>query len=55
MLWGDSDPCFAVADGERVADAIPDADLWAVTDTGHVVPDECPDEMAAAVGAFLSG
>lgn len=55
VLWGDEDPFFAVAVGERTADAIPDADLQVVTGTGHFVPEECPDEVAAAVGAFLSG
>ena len=46
LLWGDEDPFFTVAVGERVRATLPDALLKVYAYTGHFVPEERPLESA---------
>lgn len=54
VLWGDGDPFFSVAVGQRTADAIPGARLHVLPDTGHFVPEEQPARVADEMDRFLS-
>lgn len=55
VVWGDSDPFFAVEVGERTRDAIPGARLEVYPRTGHFVPEEQPELLAADLrNAFAS-
>lgn len=55
VLWGDSDPFFSVAVGERTAKAISGARLHVLTETGHFVPEEQPALVAQEFETFLTG
>ncbi len=46
VVWGDEDPFFDVAVGERIRAALPDAVLKVYAFTGHFVPEERPIETA---------
>lgn len=48
VLWGDQDPFFPVQVGERTAAAM-SARFRLLRGCGHFVPEERPDEVAAAV------
>lgn len=50
VLWGDHDPFFAIAQGERLAAAIPGARFRVAGGCGHFLPDECPALFATIVG-----
>ncbi|WP_435074701.1 alpha/beta fold hydrolase [Halorubrum sp. HHNYT27] len=54
ILWGDSDPFFSTAVGERMRAAIADAELIVFDETGHFVPEERPMDVAAAILTFYS-
>lgn len=49
VLWGDGDPFFAVAVGERTAAHIPAARFRLLAHCGHFIPEERPQAVAAAV------
>jgi pimeloyl-ACP methyl ester carboxylesterase len=49
VLWGDGDPFFPVAVGERTTARIPGATLRVLPNCGHFVPEERPEAIAAAV------
>ncbi len=51
VLWGDRDPFFALAQGVRLAAAIPQAELRVLNGAGHFLPAERPAEVAAAIAA----
>jgi pimeloyl-ACP methyl ester carboxylesterase len=53
VLWGDHDPFFSVSQGERLAAAISGATFQVVPDAGHFLPEERPDEVAAAIRAVV--
>jgi len=55
VLWGDRDPFFPVAEGHRVAAAIPGARLEILADAGHFLPAERPVSLVAATDDLLSG
>lgn len=46
VIWGDEDPYYAVAVGERLRATLPDAVLKVYAFTGHFVPEERPIETA---------
>jgi pimeloyl-ACP methyl ester carboxylesterase len=48
VLWGDRDPFFPVAVGERTARALGTV-LRVLPGCGHFVPEERPDEVAASL------
>lgn len=52
VLWGVHDPWQPIADGERLAQEIPNADLVRV-EASHWIPWDAPEEFAASVFAFL--
>jgi len=54
LLWGKEDRIVPVSVGERFAKDLPHAELKIFPDTGHLLPEERPDEVAEAVRAFLS-
>lgn len=55
VLWGDRDPFFSSAVGERTHRAIRGSKLTVYRDTGHFVPEERPKEVAADIRKFLLG
>lgn len=48
VIWGDRDPFFPLAHGKRTAAALA-VDLRVLPGAGHALPDERPDEVAAAI------
>lgn len=54
ILWGDRDPIIPVGHGRRAHAAMPGSRLVVLEDVGHFPPLERPDEVVAAIGAFLA-
>ncbi len=54
-IWGERDPMVPVALGERVAAAIPGAELVVIKHAGHVLMWEQPAEFDQVLATFLSG
>jgi haloalkane dehalogenase len=52
VLWGRHDPWQTIADGERLAEEIPGAELVTV-EASHWIPQDAPDEFAAGILRFL--
>ena len=52
VAWGDRDPFFPLAQGERTAGAA-GVELTVFPGAGHFLPQERPDDVAAAVSALL--
>ncbi len=48
VIWGDNDPFFPLAHGERTA-AVLDVELRVLSGAGHALPDERPDEVATVI------
>jgi pimeloyl-ACP methyl ester carboxylesterase len=53
VVWAGHDPFFAVEQGRRTADAIPDGRLVLYEDCGHYLPAEQPERLAADIAAFV--
>lgn len=53
VLWGDRDPFFPVAQGERLAAALESSSLRVVAHAGHFLPEEQPGVMANAIRALV--
>jgi pimeloyl-ACP methyl ester carboxylesterase len=53
VIWGDRDPFFPLALGERTASQIPGATLVRLPGCGHFLPEEDPDGCAQAVTALV--
>jgi pimeloyl-ACP methyl ester carboxylesterase len=53
VVWGDRDPFFAVAVGERLARAIPGAAFDVIRQCGHFVPLERPNALVQVIGRQL--
>jgi pimeloyl-ACP methyl ester carboxylesterase len=53
VLWGDTDPFFGTAVGERTHRALRGSQLKVYRDTGHFVPEERPKEVARDIEHFL--
>lgn len=49
VVWGDSDPFFPVAVGQRTAAAIPGATFTLIRDCGHFIPGEAPAELIEVI------
>lgn len=54
ILWGSDDPFFAVSVARRSQRAIAGAALQVYAGTGHFVPEERPEQVAADIGRFLA-
>ena len=54
VLWGVHDPWQTIADGERLAEEIPNAELVRV-EASHWIPQDAPREFAEAIVRFLGG
>jgi pimeloyl-ACP methyl ester carboxylesterase len=52
VLWGVHDPWQTIADGERLAEEIPNAELVRV-DASHWIPQDSPAEFAEEIVTFL--
>jgi pimeloyl-ACP methyl ester carboxylesterase len=52
VLWGRHDPWQTIADGERLAEEIPRAELVRV-EASHWIPQDTPEEFAAGILTFL--
>ena len=53
VLWGDRDPFFGRAVGERTHRALRGSSLKVYPETGHFVPEERPMEVARDIQTFL--
>ena len=53
VIWGDGDPFFPIAIGERTASCIPGAVLVRLPSCGHFLPEEDPPAFAGAVMALV--
>ena len=53
VLWGDSDGIVSPDYGRAFATAIPNARFQLLANTGHMPQLETPDQVLAAVGAFV--
>ncbi|GAA1775248.1 alpha/beta hydrolase [Streptomonospora arabica] len=49
VLWGEQDTWLPPETGERLAAAIPGARLRTVPDAGHFLPEDAPEDVAAAL------
>ncbi|MCR9120984.1 MAG: alpha/beta hydrolase [Phyllobacteriaceae bacterium] len=54
LVWGVDDPWQPIADGERLAQDIPDASLVSVENASHWIPQDAPQEWLASVQPFVS-
>ena len=52
--WGDRDPFFPVAVGERTAALIPNARFRLYPGAGHFLPEERPDDLAGDLSALAA-
>jgi pimeloyl-ACP methyl ester carboxylesterase len=52
VLWGRHDPWQTIADGERLATEIPDAELVRV-EASHWIPQDAPREFAEEIARFV--
>ena len=53
VVWGDSDPFFGVDRAERTVAALRNATMRVVDYCGHFLPEEAPEELAAAILSFV--
>jgi pimeloyl-ACP methyl ester carboxylesterase len=51
VIWGDHDPFFSVAQGQRTASAIPGARFVLFEGAGHFLPEERPHAFADQIVA----
>lgn len=55
VCWGMDDAWIPAAKGEELASRIPRAQLTLIPDAGHLVQEDAPAELTAALIAFLRG
>ena len=55
LLWGRHDRIVPLAIGERLANALPDAQLVVVEDAGHLPQEETPARVLEILEGFLDG
>ena len=54
VLWGVHDPWQPIADGERLAEEIPNARLVRLENASHWLQHDAPDAFARNVLAFIA-
>lgn len=54
IVWGRHDPFLPVRIGSRLREAIPRSSLAVIDDARHFLPEEQPQQVAAAVAALLT-
>jgi len=55
ILWGEEDRWIPVEDGRRLAAMIPGSILKVIPDAGHMVQEDAPEAIVAALLGFLPG
>jgi pimeloyl-ACP methyl ester carboxylesterase len=55
ILWGEKDPWIPVEDGRKLATMIPGSILKIIPDAGHIMQDDAPEAIVAALLGFLPG
>lgn len=55
VLWGEEDQWIPVARGRQLQQAIPGASLRVIPDAGHLVQEDAPEAIVAALLGFLPG
>jgi len=55
ILWGEEDRWIPVEDGRRLAAMIPGSILKIIPDAGHMVQEDAPEAIVAALLGFLPG
>lgn len=53
VLWGEHDPFFPVAEGERLAARVRGAELRVLDGAGHFLPEERPIDVASAIRSLV--
>ena len=53
ILWGEKDPWIPVEDGRKLASMIPGSILKVIPDAGHIVQEDAPEAIVAALLGFL--
>jgi len=53
MIWGDHDKIVPLSIGERLKNDLPNSKLVVLKDTGHLVPEERPDDTYVHIKNFL--
>jgi pimeloyl-ACP methyl ester carboxylesterase len=53
ILWGEDDGWLPIAQGRRLQALIPGAELRPVANAGHLVQEDAPEAIIAALGDFL--
>ncbi|MER6046194.1 alpha/beta hydrolase [Streptomyces sp. NPDC001793] len=54
VCWGEDDTWIPAAKGHELASSIPGAMLRLIAGAGHLVQEDAPAELTAAVGSFLA-
>lgn len=54
VVWGDKDPFFPLAQGERLASLLPDAEMRVIAGAGHFLPEQRPDAIADVLIALAT-
>ena len=53
ILWGEEDRWISVEDGRKLATMIPGSILKVIPDAGHIMQDDAPEAIVAALLGFL--
>lgn len=54
VIWGQADPFFPIAHGERLAAAIPGATFDVIPGAAHFVPEDSPDQLRRVLDGLLT-
>ena len=53
IIWGENDTWVAPENGQRLLDALPNAELYSVPESGHLPMEERPDLFNSVLLTFL--
>src|SRR5262249_43128137 len=54
IIWGNHDKVVPIAAGRRLHAAIRHSEFFVIADAGHAPQEECPMQVAALIGSFLT-